>query len=66
MSQTIKVDARLFDDMRYALTVANEVLTKYRLVALDQNPKGVRDLVGSAAHQAEQVKYTLKFNGVAP
>jgi len=66
MSQTLKIDARLFDDMRYALAVAHEVLTKYRLVALDQNPKGVRDLVGSASHGAEQIKYRIKFNEVKP
>lgn len=37
-----------FERIRMALVFADEVLKTTRFAALDQNPKGVRDLVGSA------------------
>jgi hypothetical protein len=39
---------KLLNQVSYALAVAYDVLSKHRLVGLDQNPRGVIDLVGSA------------------
>lgn len=55
MADTITIDRKLFVDMRIALMVADEVLQRVRFTGMDQNPKGVRDLVGSAAHAASQI-----------
>jgi len=55
MANTITIDRKLFVDMRTALMVADSVLQGVRFTGMDQNPKGVRDLVGSAAHAAIQI-----------
>jgi len=44
-----------FHQLAIALATANEVLTKYRLDSMDQNPKGVIDLVGSATIKADKI-----------
>lgn len=41
------VEKTLFDRMREALLVTDKVLEKERFTGMDQNPSGVRDLVGS-------------------
>lgn len=51
----ITIPRALFLQMRTALAVANSVLEKSRFTGTDQNPKGVRDLVGSAAFAADRV-----------
>jgi hypothetical protein len=47
---------KAFVEMRAALAVADSVLEKSRFTGTDQNPKGVRDLVGYALGLADKVK----------
>lgn len=49
-------------DMLFALRVANDVLDKNRLSGLDQNPKGVRDLVYSAMRAGDRWVLKLQEN----
>lgn len=58
-ARTITIPKALFDQMRVALVIADDVLQKERFTGLDQNPKGVRDLVGSAAIAADHAQ--IKF-----
>lgn len=44
----------LLDQVAHALEVAYDILSKYRLVGMDQNPRGVNDLVGSAHFAVER------------
>lgn len=43
----------LFDKMRIALAIADDILQRHRIDGLDQNPRGFRDLVGSARIAAD-------------
>lgn len=60
MADQVLISLSLFKDMRDALIVANEVLEKHRLAGTDQNPQGVRDLVGSAALRSRNAAKIMK------
>ena len=47
-------DARTIKTMANALNLANRVLLKTRFAGMDQNPKGINDVVGSAALLGER------------
>ena len=51
----MEISDKALSDIRYALAVAYEVLTKYRLASTDQNPKGVTDLVWNALFLVENI-----------
>lgn len=55
MADTITIPTNLFFKMRVALAIANSVLEKNRFTGMDQNPKGVRDLVFSASFDADKI-----------
>ncbi len=54
MDDKMIIPAALFAQMVIALRTTNEVLQKHRLAGLDQNPKGISDLVGSTLLAAER------------
>jgi hypothetical protein len=55
VNDNITIPTKLFVAMRIALATADEIFETCRLNGTDQNPKGVRDLVGSASIQANRV-----------
>lgn len=56
MTDTVMIDKKLFDQLRMALVIADDVLCNTQFTGLDQNPKGIRDLVGSASLAIQRVK----------
>lgn len=55
MVDYVAVDKTVMRKLYEAVVIANAVLEKERFAGMDQNPKGVRDLVGSAAIALEKV-----------
>lgn len=55
MADLVAVDKDVMRKLYTAVVIANAVLEKERFAGTDQNPKGVRDLVGSAAIALEKV-----------
>jgi len=56
MKETVTIRRDVFLNMRIALAVAHAVLEKNRFTGTDQNPEGVRDLVGSATYEADRIQ----------
>jgi len=52
----IGIEREVYLKLYDAVMTANAVLEKHRFDGMDQNPKGVRDLVGSAAIALERIK----------
>lgn len=50
----MKTAEQVLRDIAYAVAVADDVIRMHRIDDTDQNPKGFRDLLGSAAIKVEK------------